>query len=133
MQKLINAAKRITERSFVRYVFVGGTTFAIDFLLLVLLHEIFGISLIFAATLSYWTSIAFNFTANRLWTFSATPDQFTKNIVLYLLLLALNYGFVIGFISLVTHFGLHYTLAKIIATGIQIAWTYAAYKKAVFK
>lgn len=133
MDKFIAAGKKLAQQQFIRYLLVGGTTFAIDFALLVALHSVFGINVLIAATISYWSSIGFNFWVNRVWTFGATDATVTKNLTFYLALLAINYAFSIGFIAVATALGMHFAIAKIIATGIQIAWTYFAYNRFVFK
>lgn len=134
MEKIIIFGKRVAQLRFLRYVFVGGTTFAADFTLLVVLHSVFSVPVLIAASISYWTSIVFNFLANRAWTFESKETQnIAKHIVLYLTLLGLNFLFTIGTIALLTHFGIHYTIAKIVATAIQTVWTYFAYKKIIFK
>jgi putative flippase GtrA len=133
MEKVKHVSGYLYRHSFVRYVLIGGTTFAIDFFLLVLLHGVLNINVIVAATISYWTSIAFNFVANRFWTFGATETHIAKHAASYSMLLGFNYLFTIGFIAGATHFGMHYTIAKIIAVAIQMAWTYMAYKKLIFR
>ncbi len=133
MEKIKHISRRLYYHSFVRYVAIGGTTFAFDFLLLVMLHGIAGINVFVAASISYWTSIAFNFSANRFWTFGATETHIAKHATAYGILLGFNYLFTLAFIGVTTHAGLHYTIAKVLAVGIQIPWTYFAYKRFIFK
>ncbi|HSX32124.1 MAG TPA: GtrA family protein [Candidatus Saccharimonadales bacterium] len=133
MEKVKQVGGFLYRHSFVRYVLIGGTTFAIDFFLLVLLHGVLNVNVIVAATISYWTSIAFNFVANRFWTFGATETHIAKHAASYGMLLGFNYLFTIGFIAGATHLGMHYTIAKVISVAIQMAWTYLAYKKLIFK
>lgn len=133
MDKLIATGKKTLQRSFFRYVIIGGSTFALDFALLILLHDVLGLNLLIAASISYWTSIIFNFFANRIWTFKADETSMGQNAVLYLLLLGFNFVFNIGFIAGATHLGMHYALAKVIAVAMQVVWTYVLYKKVVFK
>lgn len=127
-------ALNLYNHHFVRYLFVGGSTFAIDFFLLVLLHGILGLNVLVSATISYWTSIVYNFLMNRFWTFQATENsQLTRHVLLYGTLLGCNYLFTIGFIGITGHFGLHYTIAKILSVAIQMSWTYIIYRKVIFK
>jgi putative flippase GtrA len=126
-------ANKLYRHSFVRYVVIGGTSFVIDFLLLVALHGSVGMNVLVAASISYWTSIIFNFLANRFWTFEATEQSIMKHVAAYLLLLAANYLFTIAIIALGQQLGIHYTIAKVIAVIIQMAWTYLVYKKVIFK
>ncbi|HJP96906.1 MAG TPA: GtrA family protein [Candidatus Saccharimonadales bacterium] len=119
---------------FVRYIFVGGSTFAMDFLLLVFLHGVLGINVIIGATISYWTSIIYNFLMNRFWTFQATENtQLGRHMALYGALLGCNYLFTITFIGVTGHFGVRYTVAKVLAVAIQMSWTYLVYQRYIFK
>lgn len=133
MEKVKHVSKKLYEHSFVRYVVIGGTTFTLDIGLLVLFHEVFNLPVIFSATASYWLSIAFNFIANRLWTFGASESSIGRHLTFYLALLGFNYLFTIGFIAAATHMGMHYTIAKVLALACQISWTYIAYKKVIFR
>lgn len=133
MEKVKHISKKIYEHSFVRYVVIGGTTFALDFFLLVVLHGFLHVNLFIATTVAYWTSIAFNFTANRFWTFGATETPITKHLAGYLTLLGINYLFTVAFLTIATHLGMHYTVAKVVSVIIQISWTYYAYKRIIFK
>jgi putative flippase GtrA len=120
--------------SFVRYVAVGGTTFMIDFGVLVLLHGVLKVNVLIAASISYWLSILFNFLVNRFWTFSANEkSELGRHVAFYLVLLGFNYLFTIAFLAFADHIGLHYTVGKIIAVAIQMSWTYVIYKKVIFR
>ncbi|HUC89537.1 MAG TPA: GtrA family protein [Patescibacteria group bacterium] len=126
-------ARKLYKHSLVRYVITGGTTFAIDFLVLVLLHGALKVNVLIAASISYWVSIAFNFSINRIWTFEATETRLIKHVAPYLVLLCFNYGFTIAFIGVTTHLGMLYTVSKVLAVAIQTFWTYFAYKKIIFR
>lgn len=126
-------ARYLYKHPLIRYIFVGGTTFIIDFFLLVLLHGKLNINLELATTVSYWTAIIYNFFLNRHWTFSSTDKtNLKKHIVLYAILLAFNYIFTLAFVSIGSHF-MNFALAKILAVCIQTSWTYYLYKTKVFK
>jgi putative flippase GtrA len=133
METVKHISRKVYEHSFVRYVAIGGTTFMLDFLILVLLHGVLGVNLLVAATISYWSSIIFNFVANRVWTFGATETHIAKHAVAYGILLGFNYVFTLAFVGIASHMGMHYTIAKVFAVAIQIPWTYIAYKKVIFR
>lgn len=120
------------QHKLMRYLFVGGTTFMIDFGLLVLLHGYLDLNLQLAASISYWTSILYNFTLNRNWTFSTSEKKaLHKHVMAYGILLACNYVFTIAFVSLGSQF-MNYTIAKTLAVMIQTLWTYRIYKNIIF-
>lgn len=117
---------------FIRYLLVGGTTFVIDFGLLVLLHGKLKINIAVATSVAYWISIIYNFILNRYWTFDAREKESLKrHITTYTLLLVVNYFFVVAFMALASNH-INYIIAKAIAVLIQMVWTYPVYKKVIF-
>jgi len=119
------------RENFVKYVCVGGSTFLIDLGLLVVLHEVCHVPVVIAATISYWTSIVYNFAMNRYWTFETTRSL-KHHAMAYGLLLLTNYIVTIAIIWALGLVGVTYTLAKILAVGISMSWTYVVYKKVIF-
>jgi putative flippase GtrA len=117
---------------FVRYLLVGGTTFIIDFGLLVLLHGHFDLNLGASTSVAYWVSIIYNFTLNRYWTFDAREkESLARHISTYFILLVFNYLFTVTFVSILgEHF--NYIIVKAVAVAIQMIWTYPIYKKLIF-
>ncbi|SRR5258705_11432601 len=82
----------LCERPFTRYLLVGGSTFAIDFGLLVCLHGALMVNLAVATTIGYWVSVTYNFFMNRNWVFNAQQVKSMKeHALLYACLLAINY------------------------------------------
>ena len=117
---------------FVRYVFVGGSTFIIDFAILFSLHQGANFNLPVSTSIAYWISIIYNFVLNRYWTFSAWErESLRRHLVAYLLLLGFNYLFNVITVSVLSHF-IYFGLAKAIAVGTQILWTYPIYKHYIF-
>ena len=130
--KIKNILLYLYSHPFVRYVFVGGTTFVLDFTILFFLHAKLGLGLALSTTVAYWFSILYNFLLNRFWTFNATEKgELSKHILLYGILLGFNYLFTVMFVSIVSNF-IYFGLAKVLAVGIQISWTYLIYKKYIF-
>lgn len=116
----------------VRYVLVGGSTFAIDFGLLILFKQKFGFSLPVATSIAYWIAISYNFLLNRVWTFSlAEKESLHRHVAGYLILLGFNYIFTVVFVSLVGKH-IYFGLAKAMAVIIQTTWTYKVYKDYIF-
>lgn len=117
---------------FVRYVFVGGTTFILDLSLLVLLHGLAHVNLAVATSIAYWLAIIYNFALNRWWSFSASQNSsLRKHLPPYLLLLGFNYLFTVLFVGFFSRY-MHYEIAKVIAVPIQMIWTYPLFKR-IFK
>lgn len=115
-----------------RYLFVGGTTFVLDFGILYVLHGVFELNLAGSASFAYWISILYNFILNRHWTFSVSEkEDLKRHITIYFVLLVCNYLFTVTFVSIVGEH-MNYMLAKALAVFIQMIWTYVAYKKYIF-
>jgi putative flippase GtrA len=120
------------QHHLVRYLVVGGSTFAIDLGLLVLLHGFEGVWLPLATAAAYCVAITYNFCLNRWWTFSASEKKsLHEHIIPYGVLLGFNFLFTVLFVSLVSHF-INYAVAKVLAVAIQTSWTYFCYKHFVF-
>lgn len=117
---------------FVRYLFVGGTTFILDLGILFILHGKLKLNLAGSTSVAYWLSTVYNFNLNRYWTFdSREKDSLKRHITTYLMLLIFNYLFTVTFVSIVgTH--INYLLAKSFAVAIQMSWTYFVYKNYIF-
>ena len=132
MQQAKAAARTLYYHHFVRYLFVGGTTFVLDFALLFFFKLQLKTSLAVATTVGYWVSIVYNFYLNRWWTFSAAEKaSLRRRALAYAVLLGFNYLFTLGFISAVSHV-LYFGVAKAIAVIIQMSWSYFIYKKYIF-
>lgn len=125
--------KTIYRHHFFRYLFIGVSTFSLDLGLLLLLHGKLQLAVPLATSVAYWTSVVFNFTLNRKWTFSADEAKsLSRHVMLYGLLLGINYLFTVSFVSLASHH-INYAIAKIIAVGLQVLWTYPIYRFVIFK
>lgn len=127
------------KHSFIRYLFVGGTTFIIDETILVVLNES-QVWLPLALFISYLVAFIYNFSLNRWWAFSASENSSLRNHMKpYCLLFFFNLLFTILFVSLGTHFlskvidrSVAVPLAKALAVIIQMTWTYYIYKNVIF-
>ncbi len=132
MQKTNELIRYFYKHHFVRYLFVGGSTFIIDLGLLIFLHSKARLGLSIATTISYWISVVYNFSLNRWWTFSASENSsLSKHLSTYSVLLAFNYLFTVIFVSLASH-SINYALAKVIAVMFQMCWNYFIYKNVIF-
>ena len=132
MDRTKNIVNIIYKHHFARYLIVGGSTFILDFSLLISLHGYIRLGLALATTLAYWVSIIYNFCLNRWWSFSvAEKASLHRHLIPYSILLGFNYLFTVIFIGLASHF-IYYGLAKVFAVAIQMSWTYFIYKSVIF-
>lgn len=132
MKKIQKLTIHLYHKHFVRYLFVGGTTFGLDFGILFLLHGVWDLNLAASTSVAYWISILYNFVLNRYWTFDARERQsLARHISAYFVLLIANYLFVVVFVAFVGMV-INYIIAKALAVIIQMTWTYPIYKKVIF-
>jgi putative flippase GtrA len=133
IQKSKTMAIYLYRHHFIRYLFVGGTTFIIDIGLLYSLHSKLKIGLTLATSLGYWVSVIYNFLLNRSWTFSQRErSDLRKHLLSYCVLLGFNYLFTVIFVAMVSH-ETNYLIAKALAVMVQMTWTYVIYKRLIFK
>jgi putative flippase GtrA len=132
VEKIIEITGYLYRHRFVRYLFVGGTTFVLDFGILYLLHGVFGLNLGASTSVAYWISISYNFFLNRYWTFDAREKESLKrHLTTYFALLVFNYLFTVAFVSILgEHF--NYMVVKALAVVISMSWTYLIYKNYIF-
>ncbi len=120
---------------FVRYFFVGGFAFVVDFGLLYILTEYAGLHYLLSATLSFIVGLLVNYIISCIWVFN--NSKFKSRIVEFLFFAAIG---VVGlglndfFIWLFTDcIGTHYMFSKIVATALVYLWNFFARKYLVFR
>lgn len=114
-----------------KYLLVGGLSFAVDFLLLLLLHEVFGVHLWLATPIAFLTSLAANYLLQRSFTFSGTSVKGTS-FLKYMALVAFNTVAASFIVSGFEALGSSYMLGKVISTAAMTIWNFFAYKYWVF-
>lgn len=114
-----------------RYLLVGGLSFAVDFFLLVFLHEYFAVELWLATPIAFLTSLVVNYLLSRFFTFAgvgARGTSFLKYIALVVFNTAAASLIVSGFEAV----GSSYMLGKVASTVLMTIWNFFAYKHWVF-
>lgn len=116
----------------VRFLVVGGASFAIDLGLLVLLHEVAGVDLWVATPIAFLASLVFNFLVQRKFTFrsSARADV---SLIKYGALVVFNIIATDVVVNMVDGAGYPYALGKVIATVATTVWNFLLYKHWIFK
>ncbi|WP_273390266.1 GtrA family protein [Barnesiella viscericola] len=120
---------------FVRYFFVGGFAFIVDFGLLYILTEYAGLHYLLSATLSFISGLLVNYIISCIWVFS--NSKFKNRLVEFLFFAAIG---VVGLLlndALIWLFtdciGTHYMFSKIVAATIVYLWNFFARKYLVFR
>jgi putative flippase GtrA len=125
------AVPAVLRHPAVKYLLVGGGTFAADLLLLILFHGALHLPLSIATGIAYAFATAGNFLLNRSITFS--QEAFAGPATRYLILVAANLLLSVLLIPAATFgLGVDYRLAKVAVSVSAVVWNYVAYRMWVF-
>jgi len=122
---------RVYRSALIRYGVTGVLTVSVDLGGLVLLHQVFGVEVYVAATLSFWASLGVNFVLNKLWTFHVRSHT-TQQAMVYGCLVFVNYMTGLAMIDFFTVLGFGYIYGKIAALAMTTIWNFILYKKVIF-
>lgn len=114
-----------------KYLVVGGISFALDFVLLVFLHEVLGVDLWIATPVAFLASFAVNYLLSRFFTFAGTGAK-GASFFKYAALVAFNAVAASLVVSGFEVLGGSYMLGKIISTAAMTVWNFFIYKYWVF-
>ncbi len=130
---MINFVKSLLDKTFFKYLFVGGTSFVLDYLIYFVLYNFVGIGTWYANAISVFTAFWYNFLLNRIWSFKSN-EPFFKQISYYLVLMFFNMLFSSWFIDIMyIRFDINPNFSKVIAMCIIVAWNFIIYKTIIFK
>lgn len=108
-----------------RFAFTGGVCFAVELLCLTLLVELFRMPVLIATALAFLISVAVNYVLCVRWVFSGAKDGGAAVKATFLITsgigLALN-ELLMWLLNIVL--GVHYMIAKVIATLLVMIWNY---------
>ena len=109
---------------------VGGLAFAIDFGLLVLLTEAFGLYYLISSMIAFSVSVMFNYAASMRFVFIRKKDadrrkEFLVFVILSVMGLGLNQ---LGLWILVDYCSVFYTCSKMIMTAVVMIWNFVTRK-----
>lgn len=117
-----------------RFGFVGGLTFLINFLTFTWLFSRLQLDYRVAATGAYFVTVCCHFTLHKLFTFDAGRQQLTKNIPRYIGMLALNYVITLAaFWLTVEVFRIAPLYGVVVSTASTAFSSYVVMKYVVFK
>jgi putative flippase GtrA len=103
-----------------RYGVTGMASLIVDVGGLMLLHEVFGIWVPLAATMSFLASFVVNFTLNRNWSFAAVHGARNHQLFRFTALVCANSVVVFIGMTLLVSLGMNYLLAKCILVLVTV-------------
>lgn len=121
----------VLKHRVVRFLIVGGLSFAIDLGLLMLLHEAAGVALWIATPVAFVTSLVFNFLLQRIYTFKAT-NKGHVSAAKYGALVVFNILATDAIVLLFAETELTYAVGKVVATALTMVWNFFIYKYWIF-
>lgn len=118
---------------------VGIVATGIDFAVLFMLHQLFGLDSVVASVISFVVSLVFNYVASMRYVFERRSDisrahEFVLFVILSLVGLALNSGLMFGGRALFEAQGIayeqsqYYLLVKVFATAVVMGWNFISRK-----
>ncbi len=121
----------INKYKFIKFIFVGGSSTLLDFIIYLLLSNVIAMS--FAKCFSMIVSCTYSFFLNKSWTFNDKQKINTKQIILYIIVQAINITTNVTINQLGYIITNNKLLAYIIATGISMIVNYLLQKNIIFK
>ena len=116
----------------IRFCFVGGVSFLMDYGILFALTEFAGVYYLYSSAISFSVTVVFNYWLCVIYVFKDAKKQSTRRAIIFfgtgVVGLLLNQLCMWFFVDVA---GLYYMIAKIFATAIVTIWNYVTKRKAV--
>ncbi len=126
--------RQVKTSTLLRYIIVGGTSYAIELTVLLLLVHVLHFNTPLAVSVGFWLGLVISFLLQKFLAFKNTDTRarrLTIQTVYYALLVLFNYGFTLLFVHLIEPF-IDLSIARTLALIITTAWNYIIYKKVIF-
>jgi putative flippase GtrA len=123
-----------TSTQLIRYGFVGGCAYAVDFGTLYLFTDHLHIHYLLSAAMAFVLGLITNYILSIMWVFhTRSMDDRRKEFFVFAVIGAVGLGFNELFIWFFTETaGLHYLVSKLISTVFVFFWNFFARKKILF-
>lgn len=117
-------------KQIIRFLFVGGSAFVVDFALLWVFTDLIGINYLISNCLSFSISVIYNYILSVVWVFDVDKDrnkttEFVTFIVLSVIGLGINQ---LIYWACVEFFRIHYLISKIGATAVVMVYNFITRK-----
>lgn len=122
--------KKNLLQQILRFAVVGGGAFAIDYGVMILLTEAFGINYLISSAISFTVSVIFNYVLSVHWVFNVTEDRSqTQDFLVFIVLSVIGLGInqLIMWLC-VDKLGIFYMISKIGATAVVMVYNFITRK-----
>ncbi len=125
MRKYIGLLKQL-----IKFGIVGVISTLLDYGLMILFTEVFGIYYLLSSTLSYMISLAFNYLASMKYVFHGREGMSkVKEFLIFTVLCLMGMGLnQLVLWLIVEQLGIDYRISKILATGVVMVWNFVTRK-----
>lgn len=123
------------QKSWIRYLLVGGISYLLEMGFLALFHKTLGLSALWSVALSFWLGFVISFSLQKIITFKnydKQPKTLRKQLSSYMALLVWNYIFTLLLVQLLTP-RLSVFIVRTLAIATITMWNYYLYKTRIFK
>ncbi|HSC79961.1 MAG TPA: GtrA family protein [Chitinolyticbacter sp.] len=120
------------QSQFIRYLLVGGASFALEYALYWLLYWL-GLPYLWANSTAYLTVFVVNFLVNRSWTFGSS-GHLGRQALLYLLLVLFNLlASNVVLYALVEFAAVPALVGKVAVMVMIVSWNFVLYRKVIYR
>ncbi|TGD84167.1 GtrA family protein [Mycolicibacterium sp. CH28] len=123
----------VVAPTFLGFVVINSGTFALDLLVLTLLHGGLRVPFVIAVTVAYACAFAVSYILNRVVNFESHAAV-GPQVVVYVVVVVINYlAFILGVSSALRALGVEYHLARMAAGACEGLYMYCAMRWVVFR
>jgi putative flippase GtrA len=125
-----NKKKTSLWKQIIRFAVVGGSAFLIDYSIMILLTEFFGINYLISNAISFTISVIYNYLLSVHWVFDVNGGRSqTQDFLVFIILSVIGLGInqLIMWLC-VDKIGIFYMISKIGATGVTMVYNFITRK-----
>jgi len=127
---MFNTLRKFFEFKGVRFLLVGGSAAATEYISFICIAYLLGITVLVANVVSFLIGFIVSFTLNRSWVFKSDGDR-QKQILSYAALAMVNLVASTAIVSVLAHM-MPAFIVKVFAMGCIAIWNYFIFSKYIF-